>query len=194
LLVIAISAAREFLLNTTESRPMTRRALCETRDLDSVHISLPFSSSRAGTGMPYAGLVGYPRSTCQLPWDASRPSRPKQFAKPSPPTTPTIESTNTRHSSRRGHSAQTLDGSAATPAGRPLANPLAGSLPPFVNGISKHPRPIVTTGIRLFTGHAFSGEYTARFLPRSFDCQCVELLQKARHVIAACPLLAEHRR
>ena len=112
---------------------------------------------------------------------------------PSPALLPP-ESTTTRHSSRRGHSAQTLDGSAATPAGMPLTNPLAGSLPPFVNGIPKQPRPIVTTGIRLFTGHAFTGEYTARFLPRSFDCQCVEPLQKARHVIAACPLLAEPRR
>ena len=75
--------------------------------------------------------------------------------------------------------------------------PLAGSLPPFVNGISKYPRPIVATGIRLFIGYTFTGEYTARFRPRSFDCQCVEPLgplQTAHHVIAACPLHAELRR
>ena len=145
-----------------------RKRFCETRDLDNVPVPKchthffykSLSSSRAGTGrMLWAGLTGYPRSKFQLPWDASRLSRLKPLAKPQPGQPLPLPPAPTRHSSRRGHSAQTLDGSAATPAGMPLANPLAGSLPPFVNGISKYPRPIVTTGIRLVTGHAFTGEY-----------------------------------
>jgi len=78
-----------------------------------------------------------------------------------------------------------------------LTNPPDGFLPPFVQGITKFPRPIVATCIRLLTGHAFTGEYTARFRPRSFDphnCQCGEPLQTAQHVIAACPLHDEARR
>ena len=87
-----------------------------------------------------------------------------------------------------------MEASQCQPEYLALTNPLAGSLPPFVNGISKYPRPIVATGSRLFIGHAFTGEYTARFCPRSFDCQCVEPLQTAHHVIAVCPLHAEPRR
>jgi hypothetical protein len=66
-----------------------------------------------------------------------------------------------------------------------------------MNGISEFPRPMVTTGIRLLTGHAFTGEHTARFRPRSVDpyhCQWGEPLQTAYHVIATCLLRAEPRR
>jgi len=78
-----------------------------------------------------------------------------------------------------------------------LTNPPDGSVPPFIKGITKFPRPIVATCIRLLTGHAFTGEYTARFRPSSFDphhCQCGEPMQTAQHVIAACPLHTEARR
>jgi hypothetical protein len=83
------------------------------------------------------------------------------------------------------------------PAYLALTNPPDGSLPPFTRGITKFPRPIVATCIRLLTGHAFTGEYTARFRPGSFDphhCQCGEPLQTAQHVIAACPLHDAARR
>jgi hypothetical protein len=83
------------------------------------------------------------------------------------------------------------------PAYLALTNPPDGSVPPFTQGITKFPRPIVATCIRLLTGHAFTGEYTARFRPSSFDphhCQCGEPLQTAQHVIAACPLHIEARR
>jgi hypothetical protein len=55
----------------------------------------------------------------------------------------------------------------------------------------------MATCIRLLTGHAFTGEYTARFRPSSFDphhCQCGEPLQTPQHVIAACLLHTEARR
>ena len=77
------------------------------------------------------------------------------------------------------------------PAYLALTNPPDGFVPPFTQGITKFPRPIVATCIRLLTGHTFTGEYTARFHPSSFDphhCQCREPLQTAQHVIAACPL------
>ena len=83
------------------------------------------------------------------------------------------------------------------PAYLALPNPPDGSIPPFIQGITKFPRPIVATCIRLLTGHAFTGEYTARFRPSSFDphhCQCGEPLQTVQHVIAACPLHFEARR
>jgi hypothetical protein len=78
-----------------------------------------------------------------------------------------------------------------------LTNLPDGRIPPFTRGITKFPRPIVATCIRLLTGHAFTGEYTARFRPSSLDphhCQCGEPLQTAQHVIAACPLHTEARR
>jgi hypothetical protein len=83
------------------------------------------------------------------------------------------------------------------PAYLALTNPPDGFIPPFIKGISKFSRPIVATCIRLLTGHAFTGEYTARFRPSSFDphhCQCGEPLQTPQHVIAACPLHIEARR
>jgi hypothetical protein len=90
-----------------------------------------------------------------------------------------------------------LEAQRRQPAYLALTNPPDGSVPPFVRGITKFPRPIVATCIRLLTGHAFTGEYTARFRPSSFDphhCQCGEPLQTAQHVIAACPLHDEARR
>ena len=78
-----------------------------------------------------------------------------------------------------------------------LTNPPDCSVPPFIQGITKFPKPIVATCIRLLTGHGFTGEYTAHFRPSSFDphhCQCGEPLQTAQHVIAACPLHTEARR
>jgi hypothetical protein len=85
-----------------------------------------------------------------------------------------------------------------------LTNPPDGSLPPFTRGITKFPRPIMATCIRHLTPHAsrvtrstFTGEYTARFRPSSFNphhCQCGEPLQTAQHVIAACPLHIAARR
>ena len=49
------------------------------------------------------------------------------------------------------------------PAYLVLTNPPDSRVPPFIQGITKFPRPIVATCIRLLTGHAFTGEYTARF-------------------------------
>jgi hypothetical protein len=83
------------------------------------------------------------------------------------------------------------------PAYLALTNPPDGSIPPFIKGITKFPRPIVATCIRLLTGHAFTGEYTAHFRPSSFDphhCQCGEPLQIAHHIITACSLHTEARR
>ena len=77
------------------------------------------------------------------------------------------------------------------PAYLALTNPPDGSTPSFIKGISKLPRPIVATSIRLLTGHAFTGEYTARFRPSSLDphyCQCREPLQTPQHVITVCPI------
>jgi hypothetical protein len=67
----------------------------------------------------------------------------------------------------------------------PSQTPLdgTGGLPPSIHErnlkrkvLCLRPNTVVTTGIRLLTGHAFTaGEYTAIFCPRSFDphhCQC----------------------
>ena len=83
------------------------------------------------------------------------------------------------------------------PAYLALTNPPDGSPPPFMQGISKFPQPVVATSIRLLTGHTFTGKYTAHFCPSSFDphhCQGGEPLQMAHHVITACPLYEESRR
>ena len=83
------------------------------------------------------------------------------------------------------------------PAYLALASPPDGKLPPFIQGLTSFPRPIFSTGVRLLTGHAFTGEYNARHQPRSNDphhCQCGEALQTAHHVIAACPMFANARR
>ena len=72
-----------------------------------------------------------------------------------------------------------------------LTNPPNGSFPPLIQRITKFSRPIVATCIRLLTGHAFTGKYTAHFHPSSFDphhCQCREPFQTVQHVITECPL------
>ena len=83
------------------------------------------------------------------------------------------------------------------PAYLALTNPPDGRIPPFIQGITKFPRPIVATCIRLLTGHAFTGEYTACFRPSSFDphhCQCGEPFQTTQYVIVACPLHTKAQR
>jgi hypothetical protein len=75
------------------------------------------------------------------------------------------------------------------PAYLALTNPPDGSIPPFIKGITKFPRPIVATCIRLLTGHAFTGEYTACFRPSSFDphhCQCGEPMQTVTPLVLSC--------
>src|SRR6266849_6700041 len=77
------------------------------------------------------------------------------------------------------------------PAYLALTNLPDGSVPPFTQEITKFLRPIVATCIRLLTGHAFTGKYTAHFQPSSFDphhCQCGKPLQTTQHPIAACLL------
>ena len=78
-----------------------------------------------------------------------------------------------------------------------LSSPPDGKPAPFVQGLTNLPQPIFTTGIRLLTGHAFTGEYNARHRPRSNDphhCQCGEALQTAHHIITSCPTYAVARR
>lgn len=82
------------------------------------------------------------------------------------------------------------------PAYLALTSPPDGKFPPFIQGLATHPRLIFSTGIRLLTTHAFTGEYSARFRPSSGDphhCECGEPLQTAHHVIAACPRFAAAR-
>jgi hypothetical protein len=75
------------------------------------------------------------------------------------------------------------------PAYLALTNPLDGSTPPFVKGITKFSRLIVATCIRLLIGYAFTNEYTAQFCPSSFDPHHYrEPLQTPQHVIMACLL------
>jgi len=83
------------------------------------------------------------------------------------------------------------------PAYLALMSPPDGHFPPFIQGLSKFPCPIVAMGVRLLTGHAFTSKYTAHFCPSSFDphhCQCGEPLQTAHHVIMVCPLHDKERR
>jgi Reverse transcriptase (RNA-dependent DNA polymerase) len=83
------------------------------------------------------------------------------------------------------------------PAYLALSSPPDGKLPPFIQGLTSFSRPIFTTGVRLLTGHAFTGEYNARHRPQSHDphsCQCGEPLQTAHHIIAACPAFTAARR
>jgi hypothetical protein len=82
------------------------------------------------------------------------------------------------------------------PAYLALTSPPDGRIPPFVQGLAKHSRLTFSTGIRLLTTHAFTGEYSARFRPTSGDphhCECGEALQTAHHVIAACLRFAAAR-
>lgn len=140
------------------------------------------------------GVAGYPQAKGQPPCDASRPSQ--RTARRTPTTA--IENPTTQHGSRRGHRrmVRTLDVSAATPASIPRPHKLTRQRPPLImNGVSEYPRPIVSTDIKLLTGLAFTGEYTARFCPRSHTTVSAENpLQTAHHVTVACPLHAEPRR
>ena len=82
------------------------------------------------------------------------------------------------------------------PAYLALASPPDGNPPPFIQGLTSFPRPVFSTGVRLLSGHAFTGEYNARHRTRSNDphhCHCGEALQMAHHVIAACPTFAAAR-
>ena len=82
------------------------------------------------------------------------------------------------------------------PAYLALSAPPDGKIPGFVRGLAKHSRLIFSTGIRLLTTHAFTGEYAARLRPTSNDphhCECGEPLQTANHVLSSCPRQAAAR-
>jgi hypothetical protein len=68
---------------------------------------------------------------------------------------------------------------------------------------AKPSRATTSTMFRMITGHAFTGEYTARFrgnkLPQPLPeeavaCPCGELPQTAEHVLIDCPLYEDARR
>ncbi len=116
---------------------------------------------------------------------------------PPPPPTPAQIRLTAREEALTEWQNNWMEAPRLQPAYLALMNPPDGHPPPFIQGLSKFPRPIVATGVRLLTGHAFTGKYTARFRPSSFDphhCQCGEPLQTAHHVIATCPLHDEERR
>ena len=83
------------------------------------------------------------------------------------------------------------------PAYLALSSPPDGKVPPFIQGLTGFSRPIFTTGIRLLTNHAFTGDYNTRHRPRSNDphsCPCGKPLQTVHHVIATCPTFTVARR
>ena len=136
--------------------------------------------------MPYWDApVNYPSCARQLP-----------IFPPTPPTKAFL-----RSAMRKEAISQWQDRWRAVPKRQPsylaLSSPPDGKPAPFVQGLTNLPRPIFTTGIRLLTGHAFTGEYNARHRPRSNDphhCQCGEALQTAHHIITSCPTYAVARR
>ena len=128
--------------------------------------------------------------------DAARRTMPtNNDNSPSPPTKDQLRATArteaiTKWQERWGEATR------QQPAYLALTSPPDGKIPPFVRGLAKHSRLIFTTGIRLLTTHAFTGEYSARFRPTSNDphhCECGEPLQTANHVLSHCPRHAAAR-
>lgn len=71
-----------------------------------------------------------------------------------------------------------------------LSNATHPQAPPKLE--AKFSRRTYTTFYRLITGHAFTGEYTRRFLPQhtpeQVACPCGEPVQTVEHVLLHCPL------
>jgi hypothetical protein len=59
-------------------------------------------------------------------------------------------------------------------------------MPQFVRGITKFPRPIVATCIRLLTGHAFTGEYTRRSPSTQAADRGYQMPQQPHHCRPTC--------
>jgi hypothetical protein len=76
-----------------------------------------------------------------------------------------------------------------------LPNPPAGKLPPAIQGAMGGSRHACTTLVRFIAGHAFIGEYYARFHPRKpTGCpECGTDPQTVAHVICHCPRFARAR-
>ncbi len=76
-----------------------------------------------------------------------------------------------------------------TPACFALPSPSSSKLPPVIEGAAGGSCTASATLIRLITGHAFIGSYTARFRPRK-PTRCPECgadPQTVSHVIQSCP-------
>ncbi|KAF8467036.1 hypothetical protein DFH94DRAFT_620613, partial [Russula ochroleuca] len=69
-----------------------------------------------------------------------------------------------------------------------LPSPPTGKLPPVISSAAGSSRTALVTLIRLITGHAFVGSYTARFHPRkATHCpDCGVNLQTVAHIIQHC--------
>jgi hypothetical protein len=80
----------------------------------------------------------------------------------------------------------------------PLSNlhcPPNGKILPVIQGSKGHEKAVFSTLVRIITGHAFIGSYTAKFHPDlPTSCPCRAPMQTAEHVIAACPLYDDARR
>jgi hypothetical protein len=76
-----------------------------------------------------------------------------------------------------------------------LPSPPSGKHPPAIRGAAGGSRLASATFIRLITGHAFVGSYTARFHPRKpTHCpECGAPLQSVAHVLLHCPRFARAR-
>ena len=76
-----------------------------------------------------------------------------------------------------------------------LPTPPSGKLPPVIHGATGASRTASATLIRLITGHAFIGSYTARFHPhKPTHCpECGVNPQTVGHVIQHCPRYAHAR-
>ncbi len=76
-----------------------------------------------------------------------------------------------------------------------LPTPPSGKLPPVIHGAAGASRTASATLIRLITGHAFIGSYTARFHPhKPTHCpECGVNPQTVGHVIQHCPRYAHAR-
>ena len=70
-----------------------------------------------------------------------------------------------------------------------LPSPPSGKLPPVIAGAAGGSRTACATLVRLITGHAFVGSYTARFHPRkATHCpECGVDPQTVTHVLQHCP-------
>jgi hypothetical protein len=107
---------------------------------------------------------------------------------PSVPSRSQLRATGLEPSTTGNHNGWPLLG--ANMHALPLRTPRTGGSHHSLKASCNFSRPIVSTDLQLLTGHAFAGEYTARFRSWCHDslhCQCGESLQTTHHVIAARP-------
>ncbi|KAJ7048584.1 hypothetical protein C8F01DRAFT_1004247 [Mycena amicta] len=76
-----------------------------------------------------------------------------------------------------------------------MANRIAPSVRPTRHFLAlDEKREVFGRLVQCRTGHCFTGEYYARFVPsEDVDCPCGEPMQTREHIFCECPRYADHR-